>query len=665
MALNTEVPQKWDVAINGRGYMLDLTGGRASGPTSLRITRNQQDTANKAGEQSLARENLWRRVMTSWHHGAGQRSYDDTTGDPYRFYKSLGIDVWTQGQARALGPLARTPIPTANAGHIVGTRPNQMILYNDLPYVSGDTNCASAFNVFSAAANSCTVPNGILSWCTDGATVYIADAGGGGTGGAIYTTTMGGGAATLYVAAGTYYLARWALGRLWAADTAGLYNITGAATRTLAYTDPTTTWTWTDVVAGDGGVLASGYDKTHSNVTLVGLLPDGSGIDGGVVIAEMPAGENILSMHSYLGYILLGTNRGVRVCKHSGATFTVGPLIDIFSADANAGFKAPSTTAVRCFASFERFVYFGWSFYDWTGQESGTETSGNFYAGLGRLDLSTMLDTLQPAYATDVMGFIDNQPVYTSGEVTGCCVDKWGVPAYVVHGDECYTGGRSGTPAKTIYRPFVISGNYLRMGNVGLGIDDIKTWSRWAVSHDPVDTTPGVLKTFTWNFRDRSSTYGPTITFASGGTTTTTDMTDSTGWSPSLLPSGPSTDPSVTWVDQQGDFNILRIYDLRLEAWPSPPRVERWQLPLLLRTEVQTRDDQTVPVDVAAELSAIAALGGGASRAVVDFQFLGSNYKAVVDDWEFVPEDPGKRPGEAHASVYQGTLIVTLSRQVL
>lgn len=664
MALSADVPAKYDVAINGRGYMLDLASGRASGPTSLRVSRNQQDTANKAGEQSLTRENLWRRTATSWHHGCGQRSYDDLTGDPYRFYKSLSIDVWTQGEAKPLGALSRVAIPSANGGHIVGTRANQMLLYNDFPYVTGNTGNASGYLTFDGgpAAAAVTVANGILSWCTDGATVYIADAGGGGVGGAIVTSTMGGAAATAYVAAGTYYLVRWALGRLWSADSAGLYNTTGAATRTLVYADPTTTWQFTDVVAGDGGVLASGYDKTHSNITLIGLLPDGSGVDGGVVIAEMPAGENILAMHSYLGYIILGTSRGVRVCKHSGATFTVGPLLDLFSAEANAGIKAPTSTGVRCFASFERFVYFGWSFYDWAGQTTSNGTSGSFQAGLGRMDLSTLLDTLQPAFATDVMVPINNSTPYTTGEVTGCTVDKWGIPAFVVTADECYIGARGGLPVSTKYQLTFNVANYLRMGNVGLGIDDTKTWTRWFLSHDPLTATTKVLS---WQFRDRSGAiYGPTVSQPTGAITSTTDMASTTEFI-TPPPPGPMLDPQVSWTDTTGNYTPLRLYDMRLEAWPSPPRLERWQLPLLLRSQVLTRDGQTVDVDVAAELAAIATLGSPSGRSVVDFQFLGTNYKAVVDDWEFVPEDPGRRPGEAHASVYQGTLVVTLSRQVL
>lgn len=653
MTTSADVPARFDVGLNGRAYMIDWAmKDRLSGPTSLRVARSQADTANKAGEQSLARENLWRRVVTSWHHGAGQLVYDDETSDPYRFYKSLGVDIWTPGRVKPLASVARKSVPNGNAGHISGG--NVMLLYTGLPYVVGSGG-TSLYYAYDATGPVTTAAN-ILSACTDGQTIYLACAGAGTLGGGlIYTNSTGTGAAAAYTAGTTYYLVRYALGRLWGASDTGLYNITGAATFNLAV-NKSTTARWTDVVAGQGGVLASVTDGFDSSIYFVGLLPDGSGVSGGYAVADLPRGEVVYAMHSYLGYIILGTNKGVRVCKHQGGSnFTIGPLLDLFSdvgQSASPGtLTAPDTTGVRCFASSGRWVYFGWSFYYWTGQDTASGTSGSFYAGLGRLDLSTFVDQLQPAYASDVMVLIGNTDGHTTGEVMGCVVDKWGTPSFVVANDECYTGSVQGTPGKSRLGAGTVN-NFLYQGRITHGINDAKVVSRAKARHDTISST----NTITFGFQVEAG--GSALLGGSVTSTVGTAETAITTFSPSTLP---SVQPNITWAAETSYAAGAYLYDLTIEAWPSPPRLERWQLPLLLHKTVETKDRGTYTYDsLTTELDALRSLAASSGRQVIQFQFLGQTYNAVVDDYEFVPYGPAPVVGDE----YQGTVVLTISRSV-
>lgn len=656
-ATAADVPARFDIAINDRAYMIDWAADRFAGPVSLKVTRNQADTAGKAGESSLAREGLYRRTITSWHHGAGQVLYDDETADPYRFRRSLHIDPWTPGRLRPLGGLARRAVPFSNVGHIddgSGTT-NQMVLYNGIGYVTGGTNNASLYPTWDTSVVGATVPNGFMSLCSNGATIYAADKGGGGTGGTIYTTTGGGGAATSYKT-GAYYLVRWALGRLWAANATQLVNVTSGSTETVAYTDTTTNWTWTDVVAGNGGVLASGYDQSSSSVVFTGLLPDGTGITPGYVVLDMPAGEKILSMHSYLGYVLLGTNKGVRVCKHDGgSSFTPGPLIDIYSidvgdvdADLTTIVKAPSTAAVRCFASFDRFVYFGWSFYDWTGQTGSTESSGNFWSGLGRLDLSQMNAPLQPAYATDVMAKIENSDNHTTGEVTGCAVDTYGTPTFVVTSNELYTGSLSGTPTKSTYVYTTGQAVYLRTGRITLGLDDLKVFATARFRHDVVSASSG-------QFGAYRTIEGGTRTLLGTSTYTSTAFTAA-----NINAVSETMEIEVYWTGLRSATQQT-VFDIRLDGWPSPPRVERWQIPLLLYRRVETHSGVDHEYDsLITEMNAMRSLASPSGRSVVTMKLLGQTYSVVVDDWEFNPER-GASPANGEL---QGVLLLTVSSAV-
>lgn len=651
MATSSEVPSRFEVAINGRPYRLDYSAmDRLTGPVSLRVARNQADTEGKAGESSLAREGLWRRTITSWHHGCGQVIYDTDAGDPYRFNKSLGIDVWTPGRIRPLGGVARRAVPSANAGHVVSAGFSHcMFIFNGEPHTVAGTSGRFIYNLWDPSVTLTSTPNSIAGVCTNGTTCYMAD-----SGGAIYTAALNGTAGAVYVAAGSYYRVFWAAGRLWAVDSTGLHNITSGSTRTTAVTNPSNGFQFTCLAQSPGGgVLAGGSDSSRGCVYFIGLLPDGTGITPGYVVADLPEGEEILGMHSDLGYVLLGTTKGVRVCKHNGgADFTVGPLLDLFSAEANAGIKAPLGYAgVREFASHDRFVYFSWEFYDWTGQSGSNATSGTYYCGLGRMDLGTMLSALQPAYATDVMVKVVNTDNHTSGAIIGAVVDRDGTPWFHVVDDEVYGGTVSGTPIRSNY-VYLGSGVdcYMRSGRVIVGVDDLKVLSALNVHTD--DTNAATNDIVVSMNTEQSATF--TTLMDLDGTTTT--------FSASLASFTPteSVEFKIEYADNLG-ARTKEIYDLRLSAWPSPARLERWQLPLLLHRQVEDRQGGTHPyASLTAELDAIRSLASPAGRALVDFQFLGQTYQVVVDDYEFVPYGPAPFSEDE----FQGTVVVTLSRAV-
>ena len=109
------------------------------------------------------------------------------------------------------------------------------------------------------------------------------------------------------------------------------------------------------------------------------LKADATGLDQPIAALELPLGEVVYSIHGYLGFIILGTDKGVRFCTtDSNNNLISGPLI-------------PTSGAVRDFVADDKYVWFGWSNYD--GASSG----------LGRMDLSTFTTANAPAFATDLM----------------------------------------------------------------------------------------------------------------------------------------------------------------------------------------------------------------------------------------------------------------------
>jgi hypothetical protein len=99
-------------------------------------------------------------------------------------------------------------------------------------------------------------------------------------------------------------------------------------------------------------------------------------------------------MYSYLNFIFLGTNKGIRMCQ----TLTVydpnaQQAGDLKSGPTLPNILQPVNTPVTAITGDDRFVWFAWTNYDAVS------------TGIGRMDLSTFIkgDPLTPAYQSDLM----------------------------------------------------------------------------------------------------------------------------------------------------------------------------------------------------------------------------------------------------------------------
>ncbi len=153
---------------------------------------------------------------------------------------------------------------------------------------------------------------------------------------------------------------------------------------TALYTNPVTTYVYTGITAsgpaiytaGHNGILSTIQKYTLSNTS--GSMPT---LTSAIVSAEFPPGEIVYDIYYYLGYMLIGTNKGVRVgiVNDQDGSVSYGPLI--------------VETSQPCFdfAARDRFVWCA------TG-------IGSLDAGLIRIDLSTSVEgeSLRFAYANDL-----------------------------------------------------------------------------------------------------------------------------------------------------------------------------------------------------------------------------------------------------------------------
>ena len=376
--------EAYDVAVGGLPFFYAISDARPYVRQTAPFRKDQFDNGNEPGEQSLT--GWWLRSQSSFHAGTGIKFFDPENNDQnghYRFTDSDNVDIWTKGQVTLLKETANMTGVTTG-------------VYKLISVVDGSTNKVVAWtpanttiNNYTASGTAVTYTHVVtagldtatLAVATDGAHLFVAD------NDHIYTgeiDTPTSGYSEYYNTGSEKVVLAWVKQRLVGCIGASVYELTSAkgSSHTLptpVYTHPNSDWNWTSISEGGSAIYAAGYLGGNSAIykfvlSTAGVMPT---LTSGIVAAQLPIGEIVYKIESYLGYLMIGTNKGMRVASISDTTgdLSYGPLI------------FEDTNGVRDFAFRDRFVW-----------AAGTV---NGYAGLYRIDLGTEIETLRFAYAKD------------------------------------------------------------------------------------------------------------------------------------------------------------------------------------------------------------------------------------------------------------------------
>lgn len=563
---SSEVPGKYDISLNGHPYMLDLKMDDSNFTRqSIPLLRNQADTGGEPGEQSLSPEELWRRSQSDWTHGAGQTYRDREDSDPKRFRSSKGVNVW---EPWALQLLPDTSSKRASANANLSLIPVGTYLYLTDGTALLYTQSLTGAPVWTTVTGT---PAAATSIASDGFNVWTAHGASG-----IYKTTRGA-AASASQTTGTVSLLGYVKGRLMAAQGPSLYNVinfTGVAALPAAlYTHPNSDFTWVGFAEGLSAIYAAGFSGDKSLIYRTATKADGTALDVPVVAGELPDGEVVRSIGAYLGYILLGTDKGVRFCAaDASGNLTIGALIR-------------TTSPVYCFEGQDRFVWFGWSNYD------------SASTGLGRLDLQTFTFALTPAYATDLMA---------TGQGTVLSVATFGdVRVFAVSG--------LGVFGESTNR--VASGS-LDSGLITYGIPDTKVSVFLDVRLRNVAGT---------NTQYVSADGGP---FANIGSRS--DVASTTPFQVGQV-SGETFEVRTVLARSATDPTTGPIVTrTTLRSYPRPKRGEVFTVPILLHEQMVNRTGGEFRINPADELTTLLSLQS--TRQLVTYQVGMASYTVLLDD---------------------------------
>jgi hypothetical protein len=405
---NTEVA--YDVAVGGLPFIYAINDSRPYIRQTAPFRKDQFDNGTEPGEQSLT--GWWIRSQMSFHSGTGIKFYDPATTDEnghYRFADSKGVDVWTKGQVTLLKDVVDTHITT---GAVVGTdhqHPNQhvrsiqwsstegVLLHDefDVDKISADGTVTHFIDYISGTDRK------VFAICDDGVNAYwITNKTVGGnqrltmfkkpltgdstTGSSNPSAT--GDVTQMFQSGDTeiiYATMEFIKDRIVLCVNNKVYELSTSATSSPSpiYTNPNTNYHYTSVAASGPAIYTAGHSGIYSTIqkytlSTAGVMPT---LTSAVVAAELPAGEFVEKLYYYLGYMMIGTNKGIRVAAISDqdGSLNYGPLI------------LETSQPVYDFAARDHYVW-------------AATGIGALDGGLTRLDLSNELETLRFAYANDL-----------------------------------------------------------------------------------------------------------------------------------------------------------------------------------------------------------------------------------------------------------------------
>jgi hypothetical protein len=444
---NTDIA--YDVAIGGLPFIYAINDARPYIRQTAPFRKDQFDNGQEPGEQSLT--GWWIRSQSSFHTGTGIKFFDPAQTDDnghYRFTDSRNIDVWTKGQATLLKETANMSGVTTGTYKLIsvmdGATDKVVAWEPATATIKNYTASGTAVTYTDVTSIAQPLDTAILAVATDGTNLFIAD------NDHIYTgpiSTPTAGYSRYYDTGSEKVVLGWVKQRLVACVGASVYELTAAkgshhVLPTAVYTHPNADWTWTSISESGGAIYAAGYAGGNSAIykftlSTAGVMPT---LTSGVIAAQLPIGEYVNKIEYYLGYLMIGTNKGVRaaIVSETDGSINYGPLI------------IEESNGVYDFAFRDKFVWV-------TGSIGG-------YAGLYRIDLGTELETLRFAYATDA--YLDGVTGYATS------VDFIGNGSQVAF----TTSGSNGIAVQSA--TVLSTSGYLTTGNIRYGTLEPKNFKR-------------------------------------------------------------------------------------------------------------------------------------------------------------------------------------------
>jgi hypothetical protein len=191
-----------------------------------------------------------------------------------------------------------------------------------------------------------------------------------------------------------------------------VYEIATNATSlpTAVYTHPVDDFIYTSITSSGAAIYVTGFSGTQSNIQKFTLASNGTmpTLTSAITAAEMPSGERIYKIAYYLGFMMIGTTKGIRVAAVADdGSLAYGPLIwennqpvydfafrDNFAWAATGVEDEPGTIRVDLSTQIAPLVFpYAYDIYKATGDLTRETTACAFIDGTDRLAFTTNATT--------------------------------------------------------------------------------------------------------------------------------------------------------------------------------------------------------------------------------------------------------------------------------
>ena len=392
---NTDIA--YDVALGGMPFIYAISDQRPYVRQTAPYRKEQFDNQTEPGEQSLT--GWWIRSQSSFHDGAGITFYDPALipGEgTFQYSDSKGVDVWTEGEVTLLnssteghnttGAIQSDGRPSQHMRSIQWAGTNGVLVLDEYDVDKIDT----AGNVTHFIDYNSGTDDRVYAICDDGTTAYWVTNDTGPSGKLevnkkVLTGNSSTSATVMFTAAGitvSNAVMEFVKERIVMCANNAVYEFASNASAlpTAVYTHPSTSHVYTSITASGPAIYISGYNGIQSTIqkftlSTAGAMPT---LTSAVVAAELPVGEIVHRIFYYLGYMAIGTSKGIRIATVSDqdGSITYGPLL------------LETTQPCYDFAARQNYIW------------CATGVDGN--PGVIRIDLGNELSPLRFAYANDL-----------------------------------------------------------------------------------------------------------------------------------------------------------------------------------------------------------------------------------------------------------------------
>lgn len=392
--------EAYDVAIGGQPFFYAMNDQRPYVRQTAPFRKDQFDNSTEPGEQSLY--GWWIRSQSSFHNGSGIVFYDPSAGEmvDYRFTDSKNVDVWTKGEVTMLnattsGHITTQPVNGTGRSYqhmrsiewtTSGTKYEGVLLHDGYDVDKID----SAGNETHFVDYNSGVDDKVYAVCDDGTTAYWVTNDTGPSGKLevlkksldLNSTNA---ATSMFTAAGitvTNAAMEYVKERIVMCVNDKVYEISPSSSSLPAavYSHNDADHVFTSITASGPAIYVSGFSGIQSNIYKFTLNTNGTmpTLTQAVTAAEMPTGEVIHKIYYYLGYMMIGTSKGVRVAtvNDQDGSLSYGPLI------------VETDQPVYDFAARDHYIW--------------CASSVDGEPGVIRIDLSAQIEPLIFAWANDI-----------------------------------------------------------------------------------------------------------------------------------------------------------------------------------------------------------------------------------------------------------------------